>query len=140
MSSEDTESAPNDGTTIPPSQTQDIPSTNASELSGDAPDFHWEPNTSPYDPVSHQALRSEGKLSPSCPRPLSPLPDYTNFHWEPKFDIIVPPPKTYRDTSLYNPEVYKCTGYGTEPYEYFDGAQGKDDRFTIDLEGGSTDQ
>jgi hypothetical protein len=42
--------------------------------------------------------------------------------------------------SPYNPNVYKCKGYGEEEYEYFDGVPGGDARFTIDLEGGSTDQ
>lgn len=46
----------------------------------------------------------------------------------------------YQDTSPYNPEVYKCVGYEDELYEYFDGRPGKDGRFTIDLEEGSTDR
>jgi hypothetical protein len=50
-------------------------------------------------------------------------------------------PQTYQDISPFNPATYKCTGYREdEPYEYFDGEPGKDFRFTIDLEGGSTDQ
>ena len=39
----------------------------------------------------------------------------------------------------YNPDRYKCTGYGDDEWEYFDG-QGQDMRFTIDLEGGTTDR
>lgn len=46
----------------------------------------------------------------------------------------------YQDTSPYNPKVYKCVGYGGELYEYFDRRPGKDGRFTIDLEEGSTDR
>lgn len=72
--------------------------------------------------------------------PSGPSTTYPSAHWGPVFDVIEEPPETYQDSSPYNPEVYNSTGYGDEPYVYFDGAPGKDDRFTIDLEGGSTDQ
>jgi len=45
----------------------------------------------------------------------------------------------YRARSPYNPDRYKCTGYGDDEWEYFDG-KGQDMRFTIDLEGGTTDR
>ena len=49
---------------------------------------------------------------------------------------------SYQMTSPYNPDVYKCTGYRGEPYEYFDGTpgEGKDQRFTIDIEHGTMDR
>jgi len=42
--------------------------------------------------------------------------------------------------SPFNPKIYKCTGYSNEPWEWFDGTPGRDSRFTIDIENGSTDE
>lgn len=64
-------------------------------------------------------------IEPPADKP--PAPDYQS-----SYDRISP----------YNPASYVCTGYGNEPYEYFDGTPGtdRDHRFTIDLEEGSMDQ
>lgn len=43
-------------------------------------------------------------------------------------------------SSRFNPEVYTCSGYKDEVWEFFDGSPGQDARFTIDLEGGSMDR
>jgi hypothetical protein len=67
----------------------------------------------------------------------------SNAPTSPKVSQSPPPDDTtcYQDISPYNPKVYKCTGYSDDVYEYFDGAPGpdKDQRFTIDIEHGTTD-
>jgi hypothetical protein len=41
----------------------------------------------------------------------------------------------------YEPSIYRCTGYDVELYEWFSGlANGKDQRFLIDLERGTMDR
>ena len=48
----------------------------------------------------------------------------------------------YPARSPYNPERYRCSGYDDSDWVFFDGSpeKGKDQRFTIDLEGGSMDR
>ena len=76
-------------------------------------------------------------ISPSSPEPSSTCVSLDDPSLREKDDE----PESYQDTSPFNPDTYKCTGYKSdEPYEYFDGTLGKDARFSIDLEGGSTDQ
>jgi hypothetical protein len=74
-------------------------------------------------------------------RPEAPK---TKAKFQPIFDEVFDDPNVYQYRSPYNPKLYKCTGYGEEEYEYFDGSPGwpgqKDERFTIDLEGGSMDR
>jgi hypothetical protein len=41
----------------------------------------------------------------------------------------------------YDPSIYRCTGYDTEGYVWFDGdSKAEDKRFVIDLKGGSMDK
>jgi len=60
--------------------------------------------------------------------------------------VIAGPPKGRRCNlakgyERYHPERYRCTGYETKDYKWFDGsAEAKDQRFTIDLLNGSMDR
>jgi hypothetical protein len=41
----------------------------------------------------------------------------------------------------YDPSIYRCTGYNTEGYVWFDGdSKAEDRRFVIDLKDGSMDK
>ena len=75
----------------------------------------------------------------------------SQFEYDATSDVPAPtkwiPPKityeiSYQRISPYNPEVYKCTGYRDEVYEYFDGSYdpGCDQRFSIDIDDGSMDR
>jgi hypothetical protein len=45
------------------------------------------------------------------------------------------------ETDPYDPFIYRCSGYDTETYEWFEGkSSAKDRRFSIDLENGSMDR
>jgi len=60
--------------------------------------------------------------------------------------VMVGPPKGprcnfARGYERYHPERYRCTGYETKDYEWFEGTAGAEDqRFTIDLLNGSMDR
>jgi len=60
--------------------------------------------------------------------------------------VMAGPPKgrrcsTAKGYDRYHPERYRCTGYETKDYEWFEGgSDAKDQQFTIDLLNGSMDR